>query len=251
MNARKVIAALASGLLGAACIATPGFLRAQTPPGPLPPAQPQTSPPTQTKEQAPQPSQKKESLSGSWKLNREESDDPRKKMQEARGGNGGGGGRGPSGGGRPTGGGIPFPFPGGGSRRGPYGGAGGGAGGGPGEGDRQQMQELFTPANSLTITQKDGEVDLTDDQNRKRAFYTDGRKVQKSKDDSYREVAAHWEGNRLVSEDKGPRGGTLRRSFEVAPGGEQLYEKLQLTDPRSGSLVVIRYVYDSIPETKQ
>ncbi len=251
MKTGTKIIVLVSGFLGAACMASPSFLRAQAPPGPLPPTQVPTETPVQAKEPQSQPSEQKQNLSGSWKLNRNESDDPRKKMQEARGGNGGGGGRSPSGGGRPVGGGFPFPLPGGGGGRGPYGGRGGGQGGGQDDGDREQMQELFTPANSLTISQKDAEVDLTDDQNRRRVFYTDGRQLQKSKDDKYREVAAHWEESRLVSEEKGPRGGTIRQSFEVVPGGQQLYERLQLSDPRSGSPVVIRYVYDNIPENKE
>ena len=67
---------------------------------------------------------------------------------------------------------------------------GGGGGGygrrGQGQGesddDRERMQQLLSPAGSMTITQKDAEVDLTDNQNRKVTFFTDGRKLQKSKD---------------------------------------------------------------------
>jgi hypothetical protein len=144
-----------------------------------------------------------------------------------------------------------YPYPGGGGRRGPYGGRGGSTGSGQGDEDRQRMHEWFNPADSLTIALKDAEVDLTDDQNRKRVFYTDGRKLQKSKDDMYQEIAARWEGGRLVSEEKGSRDGKITRSFELAPGGQQLYDTLHLGDSRSGYPVTIRYVYDIARENKQ
>jgi hypothetical protein len=113
------------------------------------------------------------------------------------------------------------------------------------------MQELFNPADSLTIAQKDAEVDLTDDQNRKHVFYTDGRKLQKSKGDNYQEMAARWEESRLVCEEKGPGGAKIIRSFELASGGQQLNETVHLDNRRSGSPVVIRYVYDIVRESKQ
>ncbi len=250
MKSRTTTILLISGLLGAGCVISPGFVRGQAPAGPLPPAQPQprSQAAAQMKEQEPQQAQQNLNLSGSWKLNRDESDDARKKMQEARGGsgdrNGGGdrGGRGRMGSG--------YPNPGGGGGRGPYGGHRGGTGGGQGDEGRQRMHELFNPANSLTIAQKDAEVDLTDDQSRKRVFYTDGRQLQTSTDDKYQELAAHWEGSRLVSEEKGFRDQKIVRTFELAPGGQRLYETLQLDNGRSGSPVVIRYVYDIVRQDK-
>lgn len=239
MKRRATTILLIFGFVSAACISSPRILRGQAPPGPLPPARPlpQTQAPPQLKEQQPQQPQQKLTLSGAWKLNRDESDDPRKKMQEARGRDEGG----PYGGGRRPGGGFPFPGGGGG---GPYGGRRGRTESGQGDQDPQRMQELFRPADSLTIALKDAEVDLTDDQGRKRVFYTDGRQLQKSRDDNYQEQAAHWEGSRLVSEEKGFRGRKVTRSLELASGGQQLYETLHLDNGRSGSPVTIRYVYD-------
>jgi hypothetical protein len=248
MKIRTTIILLVSGLLNFAYLVSPGSLRGQAPAGPMAPTEPKApSPSAQTKDQQPQQPQGKQSLSGSWKLNRDQSDDAHKKMQEARGGNGGGGRGGQGGGGRVGG---TWPFPGGGSG-GPYGGHRGGAGGEQGNEDRKQVQELFNPAESLAIAQKDAEVDLTDDQNRKRVFYTDGRKLQKSKDDKYQERAARWDGSRLVSEQNGSRSGKITRSFELAPEGQQLYETVRLDNRRSGSPVVIRYVYDVVREAKQ
>ncbi len=206
MKRRTMTILFISGFLSAAYIAMPSFVSSQAPPGPLPPAKP--VPPTQgaTQSNESRHQRQKPTLAGSWKLNRDESDDPRKKMQEARGSNGGNNGGGPSGGGRRMGGGFP-----GVRGRGPYGRRGGGNGSGQSDNDRKRMQELFRPADSLTIVQKDAEVDLTDDQNRKRIFYADGRQLQKSKDDDYQEIAARWEDGRLVSEEKGARGGKLIR----------------------------------------
>jgi hypothetical protein len=45
---------------------------------------------------------------------------------------------------------------------------------------------------SLTIAEKDGEFDLTEDQNRKNEFYADGRKTEKSKDPNNQPFAAKW-----------------------------------------------------------
>jgi len=99
------------------------------------------------------------------------------------------------------------------------------------------------------------EVDLVDDQERKRAFMTDGRKLQKSKDDSYQEIAAKWEGNRLISEEKDPRGNKMSRTFELSSDGLQLYETVHMTSGRSNTSHVIRFVYDipaqAAPNKKQ
>jgi hypothetical protein len=240
-NSRNRATPIAIAVLSAACVVSPGLLRAQAPPGPLPPTQPTDAPPRAAKPPAQKPPvQPRTSILGAWKLDRDASDDPRKKMQDARGSgsNGGYGGNRRMGGGYPGGG-----YPGGGG-----GGYGGRRPGSQGESDedRQRMAELFNPSASLTIAQaqKDIEVDLFDDQEHKRAFFTDGRKLQKSKDPSYQEIAAHWDGTRLVTDEKNPRGGKMSRSYELSYDGTQLYETLHMTVGRSNTPLVIRYVYD-------
>jgi hypothetical protein len=241
MNLQNRTCFLAIALLGAACVVSPGLLRAQAPPGPLPPTQPVDSPPpAAVKPQVQKPPvQPRTTILGAWKLDRDDSDDPQKKMQEARGsgGNGGYGGNRRMGGGYPGGG-----YPGGG------GGYGGRRMGSQGESDedRQRMAELLNPSNSLTLAEakKDVEVDSFDDQERKRAFFTDGRKLQKSKDANYQEIAAHWDGTRLVTDEKNPRGGKMSRSYELSYDGTQLYETLHMTVGRSNTPLIIRYVYD-------
>jgi hypothetical protein len=237
----KTASFLLFGAFSLLYLTAPGFVCAQSPPGPLPQVESKDAPPPPAKPQPP-PLPPRQSILGAWKLNRDDSDDARQKLQDARGGEGqgrGGGGY-PGGGGRAGGG-----YPGGGGRRGGYGGQS------ESDQDRQKMQELLRPPNGVTLSMTGAEVDLTDDANRKRAFMTDGRKLQKSKDPAYEEIAAHWEGNRLITDEKDARGQKMSRTLELSPDGRQLYESVHLTVGRSNSTVVIRYVYDIAPQSRQ
>jgi hypothetical protein len=230
---------LAFGFLCAGSFASPAFLRAQVPAGPMPAVEPKPSPTPAAKAVPQQPEvQPRTSIFGAWKFNKDESDDARKKMQEARGldRRGGGGVR--------MGGGIPG--------MGGYGGHRRGGQENESNQERQGMQELLSPARSLTLAEakKEVETDLFDDQDRKRAFFTDGRKLQKSKDDKYQEIAAHWDGARLMTDEKSPRGGKMSRSFELSPDGKQLYETLHMTVGPSNSPLIIHYVYDPAEPAK-
>ncbi|MGA2098215.1 MAG: hypothetical protein ABSH39_18085 [Candidatus Acidiferrum sp.] len=222
---------LTAGVLAVFVLAVPFFVRAQAPPGPLPAAKPQDAPP-KTVEQPK--AETRTSILGRWKLNRDDSDDAHKKLQDAQ--NNASSRRGGSG--------ISIAgFP--------VGGRGGGRSG-QSDADQQRLQDVVAPANSLTLAQKDAkdpEVDLTDDQNRKLVLFTDGRKIEKadSKDDSYQEIAAHWDGARLATDEKGPRGGKMSRTFELSYDGTQLYETLHLVTGRSNTPVDVRYVYDPAP----
>ena len=85
---------------------------------------------------------------------------------------------------------------------------------------------------------------MTDDQSHKLIFYTDSRKLQKSKDNNRQDVGAHWDGSRLVSDEKSPLGGKMTRTFELSQDGRSLYETLHIDNGRSDTPLVIRYVYD-------
>src|SRR5712664_4688928 len=226
---------VAAGALGLAVAGWTTSARAQAPAGPLPAAQPQ---PPSARDARPQVQvatvKPRTSILGAWKLNRDESDDPRKKIQDARGANGGGGGRG----------GVRVGVPGMGG--GPYGGRRGGGGGNESDQDREGMQEFMNPSRALTVAEakKDVEIDMFDDQERKSSFFTDGRKLQKTKDSNNQEIAAHWDGNRLVTYEKSPSGRKMSRTYELSYDGTQLYETLRLTRGRSDSQISIRYVYD-------
>lgn len=238
---RNRIRAFRAGLpaaitVAAIYLALPHSIHAQAPAGPLTAAQPRPASASTAKPQQQTPEiPPRQSILGAWKLNRGESDDPRKKMQDARASNGGGYGGGLRGGGYPGGG---------------YGGRRGGQGGGESDDERQKMRELLSPANAITLSMTGAEVDLVDDQNRKRAFMTDSRKLQKSKDENYQEIAAKWDGNRLTTDEKNPRGGKMSRTFELSSDGRQLYETLHMTTGRSNTPLVIRYVYDAALPSK-
>ena len=126
-----------------------------------------------------------------------------------------------------------------------------GMGGGESDEDRQRMQEVVSASNSLNIAEatKGVEADIFDDQQRKQALFTDGRKLQKSKDLNNQEIAAHWDGNRLVTDEKSPSGRKISRTYELSYDGTELYETVRLTRGRSDSQMSIRYVYDQ-PETR-
>jgi hypothetical protein len=224
-----VLAGLAAfSLLGAEA------MHAQAPSGPITAAPSQPAPATAANAPNPAPAPRTTIL-GAWKFNAKESDDPSKRRQDPRGSNGGnGGGHGRMGGNWPGGGG---------------GGYGGHRGGGESKEERQKMHELFTPARAITLSMTGAEVDLVDDRDRKRAFLTDGRKLQKSKDENYQEIAAKWNGNRLGTEEKDPRGNKMSRTFELSYDGRQLYETLHMTSGRSNTPLVIRYVYDIPAQT--
>jgi hypothetical protein len=209
------------------CVVPAANLRAQAPAGPLPGGVPQDGP------VAPPPKAKpavkpRQAILGAWILNREDSDSPQAHEEQSRGRGGG------YGGGRPGGG-----YPGGGGGRGGYGGRG------ESEEDRAKVRELMSPAKEILLAATGAEVDLTDNLDRKRAFITDGRKLQKSKDSGYAEIAAHWDGIRLVTDEKDPRGNKMSRTYELSPDGLQLYETLHLVRGRSNTPVVIRFVYDA------
>src|SRR5712672_1771336 len=240
MNSRNFRIFVVASSLGLVVAGWPAGASAQAPAGPLPAAQPQPPSSTDARPQEQRaPVKPRTSILGAWKLNRDESDDPRKKMQDARGadngrGGGGGGGRG----------GVRMGIPGMGG--GPYGGGRRGGGGNESDEDRQQMQQVLGPTSALTVAEakKDVEIDVFDDQQRKTAIFTDGRKLQKTKDSTTQEIAAHWDGNRLVTDEKTPSGRKMSRTYELSYDGTQLYETLHLTRGRSDSQISIRYVYD-------
>jgi len=126
------------------------------------------------------------------------------------------------------------------------GGMGGGGRGGQSDSDREKMHLFLEPAQQLTITQKEPEIDVADDSDRQFAFYTDDRKVEKSKDASHQELNAKWQEYRLVAEGKDPKGNKYERSYEVLDGNQQLRETFLLKVGRSGTEVSIRYVYDLV-----
>jgi hypothetical protein len=211
--------AFVAGAIAIISLAIPALLRAQAAAGPIHPLH------TDADSHAPAPVEKKplprHELWGNWTLNSDRSDDPKAKLQKARGPN--------IGGGSPTWGGYP----------------GGRSGTGrQNNADRNHTDDLIYPQDSFALARNDAEVDLTDYEDRKRAYFTDGRKLKKSKDEKYQELAARWDGARLVSDEKGPNAIKITRSFEISPDGQHLNETLGVDLGYAGGFVLIRYVFD-------
>jgi hypothetical protein len=185
-------------------------------------------------------------------LNRNESDDPQQIIHAAEGSHNGnttnspGGGY--PGGGYPGGGYPGGGYPGGGYPGSPFprqGGPSGGHHGGEDIEDNPKMQPLLHPSDSLSFELKDPEVDVTDAQLNRLIVYTDGRQLQKTTYNNREEIAGHWSGNELVSDEKSPLGGKMSRTFELSQDGRKFYETLHIDDGRSKTPIVIRYVYDA------
>jgi len=238
------------------CLVPAAGLLAQAPAGPLPPSHPLPPPPPAPPAKKKAEVAPRKTLAGFWRLNADESDDPRQKFADARktqgGPNGGQGGQGGPGGGMggPRIGVGGYPYPGGGPN-GPYGGPGGGGRAGNDE-SYDQVQELVRPATSQDVSLRDAEVDSSDEHRNLLIFYTDGRKVQKSDDDSRQEVSAHWSGPQLVTDEIGPQKRKMSRTLEISPDGKQMYETWRIDGRRANAQpVVIRYVYDAAVENDQ
>lgn len=223
------------------------FVGAQAPPGPLTP--PLADPAATASAPAPAPAKKPEvqprkSILGRWAFNKDESDDGRAKLRQTREaentnrGNGGYGGGGPRMGG---------PWPGG-----PMGGPGYGGQRPPQGGDESdRMGDVVNPPHEIKLSQnfdKDPEVLMSDDREHRTAFFTDGRKLEKEKDPSYKEIAARWDGSKLVTDEKASHNGKLSRTFELSSDGKQLIETVHLTDSKGNHPVNVQYVYDAIEE---
>lgn len=253
------------GFLGAAIIAAPCVL-AQAPPGPLAP--PQAAPGTPQAAPAPPPKPKPQvaprtSLAGNWTFNTDQSDDPKHKVRVAD--DSGGGFPHPSvGTGYPgyPGGGYPGGYPGGGY---PYPGSpypdpypdSGGVPqiSGKDLAQNPKLQAFLYPPQTISVALKKStgigaqnavpaEVDMTDPDFNVISFYTDGRQLPKTTNDSHEEIAAHWDGSQLISDEKSPIGGKMSRTFELSKDGRQLVEMVHI-DHGKKKPIDIRYVYDA------
>lgn len=207
---------------------------------PNPSATPQQAPPEGTAR--PAGGNAKAGLAGAWRRNRDQSDDPRQKLEQASSGGGGGGwGQGPSGGGGGGWGGWPG-----------WGGPGTGRGGewnGRGRPLPEDGAVDMSDFSQLTIEQSDSGAKVTGATGRVLAqspadTSSDRDKAKKSKDSPYTPPAARWQGDQLVTTVNGPRGTRTTRIYELSYDGRQLYVTTRLENPRFNQPVNIRFVYD-------
>jgi hypothetical protein len=110
-----------------------------------------------------------------------------------------------------------------------------------------KLEELVRPAFTLAIDLKESEkeVDATNEQDTKLVIFTDGRKLPKQKDYMPQQILAHWDGAKLVTDEKSPQGKTMSRTFELSFDGKQINETWRIEGSKSTSDIIIRYVYDA------
>ena len=166
-------------------------------------------------------------LSGQWQLNKDQSDDPREKMQAARG-ESGGGGRG-EGGGR--------------------------SGGGRGQGGGGMMDEMST----LQIEQSDSNVKITGKSGRALAQIPaaaapsgdnggsgDSESGGRGAGRRATTTSAQWQNGQLVTVTQNPRGKSTR-TYSLSPDGKQLYVTTKMESERLSQPVTYRQVNDPAP----
>ena len=228
-------------LVGAALLFA-GAILAQAPPGPI------TPPPSTADSNGPPPRQPvrvqpRKNILGAWRLNRDESDDPKARSNQRK---------------------VNDPS----SSHGGYGGPRVGVGwpgapGGPGVGggqprggsqkdtdqDRERYAELIDPSIRLRMERKnenDPVVTMFGDQGRKTIFYTDGKKPDAPAGVGTDLVEAKWDGGKLVSDSMLPKKGSMRRTYEVSPDGFQLWEEVELMTGKDKNPSRFRFVYDAV-----
>jgi len=223
-------------------------------PGPMAPATPADRPIDQS-ESAPKARAMtiggKPNLSGTWVLNKDQSDDARQQIEQARGSSSRSGGQQPRlGGGGPGGGGGGWGhgqgYPGG---NGGNGGGGGGRRGQNGNGGADPMDEF----SQLTIDQTESSVNVNGVTGRNLATYPAPSQPQSkpSSSDSKGDAAnappaptVEWKGNQLIVTEPQGRRGTTTRTFELSPDGRQLNVTTTIDNPRFKNPATIRFVYD-------
>lgn len=178
-------------------------------------------------------------LSGHWRLNEKESDDPRAlRGDRPRGPGGGGFGRGGGFGGGGFG-------RGGGGRGGDF--PGRGLPGGEGEGGaRPNLERMQARFRELTITYTEPVLRVTYGDERDDTFYTDGRTVKREDERGFAEVRARWKDRRVVIERQ-TRRGKATETLERTSDGRRLLVTTRMSAGPMGAMTIKR-IYDLAPE---
>jgi hypothetical protein len=170
--------------------------------------------------------------SGSWKLNRELSDDPAQALKDWRGS---GGGSGSSGGWHGRGG------------RGRHGG-GGGSGDSPGEsGSGESPSSAFAALDTLTIRHQEPAITIVDGVGREHRLTTDGKKVEEERSHGgTTKVSAAWKDGHLEIVSVPERGPRWTETYSITADRTQLTVTTKIDGSRGGT-ATIRRVYDAAP----
>jgi hypothetical protein len=190
-------------------------------------------------------------IAGTWKLNRDESDDPAAQLaalRQGRPGEGEGGGEGRAGGGRggwAGGGGRGGMGRGGGGRGGMGGGRPGGAGGNPAA-MQEGMAMLRQATEQFTLSQNDTTVTFAYGQGWSHAFRTNGKAVKETLSRGTLKTKATWEGANLVIDRDWGGGVKLDETYFRSPETPQLFVIVSFKTPRMSKPLEFRRVYDPV-----
>lgn len=108
---------------------------------------------------------------------------------------------------------------------------------------------MMEDLSQLTIEQTDSTAKIVGASGRVLALYSDskpGDNSTPSAGDSDNPPAAKWQGDQLVVEMPGRRGGKMTRTYTLSPSGDQLYVTTQMEGGRLRQLVMFRFVYDPV-----
>ena len=247
---RKIFSLRTLSTMLTACVlfAPPRLASAQAAPeGPLPAAEPKAPPPSKPRTTL----GGKPNLSGSWTLNHDQSDNARKKIEDAVDRRSSGGHSAPA---RPLWPGVfwpriplgyPYPHP------RPSGGGGGGGG-------NATSPDFMAEFEQLAIAQTATSIRVAGQSGSMLAVYpapvrtvpaqaaTDGNGSDASAAFQHQGPTSDWEGNLLVFKQSWANG-TTTRTYELSEDGKQLYMTTIIDNPRLKDIVRIRYVYDPTP----
>ncbi len=169
-------------------------------------------------------------LSGTWKLDRERSDDPAQKVREGggssrRGSGGGGGFRGRRGGG----------------------GFGGHHGRPTDEGEENGGTDFGEDSRAfdlLAIVHRDPQLRITDGLGREHVLYTDGRRVDEERSAGTTKIRAKWKDGRVVVATTPEHGAKITETYAVAADGSSLTVTTRVEG--RGREIEFRRVYDAV-----
>ena len=182
-------------------------------------------------------------LVGQWKYNKKDSEDAKKKIQDAmQQGGGHSGGHGNWSGGH-------------GGGHGGWGGGGHGGYHGDTEGghsaEHAGMGDLFDPPDSITISYTAPEFQVVDSNGKKTLYYTDGREVNEDLGDGKKLNSVEgWAEDALVVKTTSPDGRESTRSYYLARVGNQLYVKFEMQPRSSSEPITIVQAYDPVTKSK-
>ncbi len=187
-------------------------------------------------------------LSGTWQLDKDASDDPKKVMEEARAaapGGGGAGGGGGHGGGHGHGGGGSGGMGGMGSAGGSGGRHGSGSGSASGEEGTLDFESL-SALETLRISHAEPMLSITDAAGRERVVYTDGRVIELERSHGGKtRVEARWKDGRIEIVSKPETGPKVTEALSITADGSHLTLTTKMEGGRMGT-VTIRRIYDVV-----